>query len=589
MITHLWQSTIFAGLVWLAAIALRHNGARVRYWLWMAASWKFLVPLSWLVMLGAQVEWPTAPAGVVLAQPAAVFVIDEVLAAPLVDATIPAVSSPSIGPVFLAAIWLAGVATVCFWWWRQWMLIRAALRRATRLPLETSDPGGLTVMSSPMTMEPGVVGIWRPVLLVPEGLIEELTPSQLHALIAHERSHVRHRDNLTAAVHMVVEAIFWFHPVVWWIERRLIDERERACDEDVLRSGSLPRDYAEGILTVCRLSVQAPLACVAGISGSDLRRRVESILCGGIGRPMSAGRRWALALTAVAVVGLPIVAGAVNAVPLLTVGQEPSTRVAFSVASIKANKSGEQGSLTSGSPGVFTGTNVYVAHLIRRAYDIEENQIEAAPEWIRRSSRERFDITARLESEPTGGDEERDRVVAAALRTLLAERFNLVVKRATREVPVYALVMARRDGQPGPQLRRASFDCSSPEGRKVRADRIAAGGPPGTCGINSTVGRIRFGSRSMADLARGLTGVHGDIGRSVVDRTGLTGLWEFELTYMPDQPLPPPQPGREPPVIDPNAPPLLTALQEQLGLKLEPTRGTIEVLIVERVERPTEN
>ena len=94
----------------------------------------------------------------------------------------------------------------------------------------------------------------------------------------------------------------------------------------------------------------------------------------------------------------------------------------------------------------------------------------------------------------------------------------------------------------------------------------------------------------MADFARGLTGVHGEgIGRSVIDRTGLTGLWEFELTYMPDQALPPAQPGREPPVIDPNAPPLPTALQEQLGLKLEPTRGTIEVLVVERVERPTEN
>ena len=103
-------------------------------------------------------------------------------------------------------------------------------------------------MSSPWTFEPGVVGIWRPVLLLPEGLADRLTPAQLNAVIAHERCHVGRHDNLAAAVHMLVEAIFWFHPLVWWIERRMIDERERACDEAVLRAGNDPDEYAEGIL-----------------------------------------------------------------------------------------------------------------------------------------------------------------------------------------------------------------------------------------------------------------------------------------------------------------------------------------------------
>jgi bla regulator protein BlaR1 len=587
VVAHLWQSTIFAGLVWLAALALQHNGARVRYWLWVAASLKFLVPFSWLVMLGAQFEWRTGPA---LAQPAAAFVIDQVFSSPVVmDPAIPqGVPQSSIVPAVAVAVWLVGIATVCFWWWRQWLPVRDSLRAATPLPLESSAARDLMVMSSPMTMEPGIVGVWRPVLLVPEGLLDQLTAAQRDALIAHERSHVRHRDNLMAAVHMAVEALFWFHPLVWWIQSRLIDERERACDEDVLRAGSQPADYAEGILAVCRLSIRAPLPCVAGVTGSDLRRRIESILLGGLGRPMGAGRRCALALTAIASIALPIVVGAVNAVPLVAVAQEPSTAVAFSVASVKVNKSGERGGLTDDSvPGVFTGTNVWLRQLIRYAYDIQDNQLEGAPDWTRTLSPERFDVSARLEPVPAGGEAAQERAMRLAMRTLLAERFNLVVRREMREVPMWALVMARRDGRPGPMLKPSSTDCS-PEGREARMAAaqaaLQAGRPVSTCGMRVNTGRIQFGGYPMSWFAKEFSPYNG---RSVIDQTGLTGSWEFQLTFMPDQFDPPPGPNA--PAIDPNAPSLPTALQEQLGLKLEPTKGTIEVLVVERVERPTEN
>src|SRR4030095_5750961 len=121
-------------------------------------------------------------------------------------------------------------------------------------PIDVREDKSLTVLASAAMIEPGVFGIWRQVLLVPEGISDRLTPAQLRALIAHERCHVLHHDNLTAALHMVVEALFWFHPLVWWLERRLIEERERACDEYVLQSGSTPRDYAEGILEVCRFA-----------------------------------------------------------------------------------------------------------------------------------------------------------------------------------------------------------------------------------------------------------------------------------------------------------------------------------------------
>ena len=93
------------------------------------------------------------------------------------------------------------------------------------------------VLLSSAKIEPGIFGIVRPVLLLPEGILERLTAEQMRAVVAHEMEHVRRRDNLTFAVHMVVEALFWFFPPVWWIGARLIEERERACDEAVVAAG----------------------------------------------------------------------------------------------------------------------------------------------------------------------------------------------------------------------------------------------------------------------------------------------------------------------------------------------------------------
>src|SRR5262249_61038660 len=132
----------------------------------------------------------------------------------------------------------------------------------------------VTGRSAPGLLEPGVVGSWRPVLLVPAGTADRLTPSQLDAVIAHELCHVRRRDNLTAAIHMIVEAIFWFHPAVWWIGARLVDERERACDEAVLNQGARPQDYALGIVNICKLYANTPLACVAGVTGLNSSNRL---------------------------------------------------------------------------------------------------------------------------------------------------------------------------------------------------------------------------------------------------------------------------------------------------------------------------
>ena len=120
---------------------------------------------------------------------------------------------------------------------------------------------------------------------------ERLTPEQLRAILIHEATHVRRRDNLTGFLHMLVAAVFWFHPLVWWIGARLVDERERACDEEVLREGSEPEVYAEGILNICKLYVESPLVCVSGLTGANLKKRIEAIMTNQRAESLTLARR----------------------------------------------------------------------------------------------------------------------------------------------------------------------------------------------------------------------------------------------------------------------------------------------------------
>ena len=584
IVTHLWQSTLFVGVVALAVLALRANGARVRYWLWAAASVKFLVPFSWLAAFGAAFQSRTVPT---MVKPVAASVIADVLApvtlAPVAAGT---TATPTLAGSewVLALVWLMGTVVVLTWWWRQWRMVRFAAMMAVPAKLPSCcDTGRVAVMTSASAFEPGIVGIRRPMLLLPDGLAERLTPAQLSALIAHERCHIRCHDNFIAMLHMLVEAAFWFHPLVWWIERRMIDERERACDESVLRSGHEPQDYAEGLLEVCRSSMALPLACVAGVSRSNLRRRIESILRSETGQPMTVTRRLALVLAGISFLSVPVLAGLGSpAIPLVAVGQEPNARVCFEVASVRANTSGDLAAWIRDPPGGgFTATNTQLSLLIRHAYEISEDQLVNVPDWIHSA---RYDITARLEREPPPPDRSQPDARRLALRSLLAERFKLAVHREIREFPIFALVMVRADRQPGPMLKPSSIDCT-PEGMKARATDRQRGKPvEGQCGSVFNIGSISFGGFPLSEFAKVLSPYEE---RTVIDRTGLTGNWDFELRFTPEE-VGPPAPGQDPPVIDPNGPSFVTALRDQLGLKLDPAKGPVEVLVVDRVERPAD-
>ena len=271
-------------------------GAGVRYWLWLSASLKFLVPFSLLIGLGG--HW-TAPAAK-MATPAVSIAIEQVTEPfPETLSFTPSASHRrDWAPVAILALWACGLAAIAAIRFRGRLRIRAAVRASESM--EITAP--VEIRAAPGLLEPGVVGLFRSVLLVPEGIAERLTPGQLEAVLAHELCHIRRRDNLTSAIHMMVEALFWFHPLVWWIGARLVEERELACDEAVLSLGGEPRIYADAILQVCKLYVESPLACVSGVTGSNLEKRIESIMMNRVALRLNLAKKIALGIAGVAVI-----------------------------------------------------------------------------------------------------------------------------------------------------------------------------------------------------------------------------------------------------------------------------------------------
>lgn len=254
--------------------------------------------------------------------------------------------------------------------------------------------------------------------------------------------------------------------------------------------------------------------------------------------------------------------------------------VTFEVASVKPNVSNSGSSSSNDSPSGYVATNLSLRRLIAIAYRMRlptDRDRIVGPSWIDDA---RFDINART---PAGTRSEQ---IPDMLRALLAERFGLAAHTETREASVYALVRARNDQQLGPQLTSSSLDCSKPGAFLSGSAGNASGAAIEKlqCGIISNVdangGVLRGGGRSMADLARNLTG---RVNRDVIDRTGLSGTYDFTLPWTPENfqnPADNAGPSRDGTLI-------FTALQEQLGLKLEAQRGPVEFLIIDKVERPS--
>ena len=586
---HLWQSTLVGAAAALLSLALRQHHARARYWLWLAASLKFLVPFSFLVTLGQKLAW-SRPAA---AQPALYSAVEEI-AHPfaLTPAPVPRDIAPAIAPSnwvhllpALLVLWLLGVLAVLLMWTIRWRRIAAAMKSAEPLS-EGREIGALrrieqlsgirkpiSLLLSRTSLEPGIFGIARPVLLWPEGISHRLEDAHLEAILAHEVWHVRRRDNLYAALHMLVEAFFWFYPLVWWLGARLVDERERACDEEVVEFGSDRHIYAESILKVCEFCLSSPLVCVSGVTGADLKQRMVHIMSDRILHKLNFARKLLLTAAAFLAIAVPITFGVLHATP--GQAQEQADNVStiaptFDSVSIKSNT--EPGGkffskvMFSLKDGSFMARGVTVQRLIQMAYRLQDSQISGGPDWINTA---KFDIDATLNrtladqilKQQKGFDDQ------IALKTLLAQRFKLTLHPEARNLPVYDLVVA--DG--GSKLQESKTE------RFIRVER----------------GELKSSGVPLRILVDELSQT---LGQTVIDKTGLKGDYAFTLRWTPDaaqdarfkaaeDAMGAPAPGSP----DPTGPPLATALEQQLGLKLEPRTDPVQVLVIDHAEMPSES
>jgi len=422
LLDHLWQSTLFGVALGSITLLLRSNSAALRHTIWLLASLKFLVPFSVLYSLGATagllapVEAPPSFLGVAI--DAASPVLSPALA--LGTASESAVPGSSWWwPVL--CLWSLGAGVVVLRWWRGWHAAELISRAARPAPGALAD-----VHITSEHIEPSVARVFRPLVLLPAALLGRLTPAQLSAVLAHEREHIARRDNLTAHAQRLVEALFWFHPLVWFIGAQLREERERACDEAVLARGHDAADYAGGILEVCRHCATAHSRhAVAALSG-DLTQRIRHILASA--PPLSLGFLKSFALTGLTFVValLPLIAGAMDEVARRRVllGEHMHVLEGAVIYVRPLDRAGGDDPRVDVDGNEIAIGNSSLRQLVAMAYGVEEHQVTGGGNWL---DSPRYDFRA-VATRPVPEPEEfQPAALRGLVNKLLGSRFDLEI------------------------------------------------------------------------------------------------------------------------------------------------------------------
>jgi bla regulator protein blaR1 len=426
---------------------------------------------------------------------------------------------------------------------------------------------------------PMTCGFTQPAIILPTDA-EYWDEAALQRAIVHEIEHVRRADWPLHLAARVVLSLYWFHPLVWNAWRRLCLESERACDDAVLCNAERT-EYAEQLVALARRLSHCGIPPVLSMaSRSDLSARIAALLDSD--QPRGRAR---LFRSIAAIASAVMVVATIS--PLRAISATQSTvssagDPAFEVASIKSNVSGALRVSIQVSPGGrFTAINAPLGALIRHAYGLQQFELAGGPKWL---DSDRFDIAAKAEGEPAPAQ------MRLMLRTLLADRFKLQLRSETRELPTYALVIARNDRKPRPGLRRTESDCAPAASLQDVLGISAPSGPrdpDAPCGFfgPGPGGSAKFRGVTIEVLARFLApAVH----RPVFDRTGLTGYFDADLEMTAEFGPPPPPPGVPDRFDRSSLPSIFTAIQEQLGLKLDAQRGPVTVFVIDRLEHPTE-
>jgi bla regulator protein blaR1 len=432
---HLWQSSVFGVAAWLTALQLRRNRAHVQHGIWLAASVKFLIPFSLLIDLGGFLRKPQHPP---LSLQTTLSSAMSVVGQPFSGLSAHPMNSQSLLehftvplPEVLAGVWVCGIVTVLLIWCTRWRKIYRALRRAVpvesgrefellrRLETLAKMRRHIPMLRSVDMMEPGIFGIFHPLMLWPGRLSERLENEHIEGILAHELVHVRRHDNLTAAIHMLVEVVFWFRPMVWWIESRILQERERACDEAVVQLAGRPEVYAEGLLKACRFCAESPLICVSGVTGADLKDRIVRIMTEHLVQKMDLSRKLLLGGVAFLSLAVPVALGlsakldAATTINVNSPGQlgEPARTnkdtavdlAPLAIASIRQVAPRDHDAmLTNFSDVGVTFRSVAIASIVHQAFSpqptlsVDDDLILGLPSWTRS---ERYDIEAKVDND----------------------------------------------------------------------------------------------------------------------------------------------------------------------------------------------
>jgi bla regulator protein blaR1 len=449
------------------------------------------------------------------------------------------------------------------------LLLRLAVGtvRAQRLIRSATPSDGVLV--SQLCAAPLTVGWLHPAVILPAGQ-REWSKGQLRAVLDHEQTHARRRDPLVQWLAMLNRAIFWFHPLAWWLERQLSALAEEACDAVVLERGHAPRDYSLYLIHIARSAAstvaQSNLWGMA-MPGSFLASRIRTILEGGPA-PLVSKRRFACACAACAVASClsgAVSLGLAQASPQTSVNASTAAvrLPEFEVASIKPNRNGAgnvngQGGSTHFAGAELTMENVSLWKCIGVAYGIGEDKDYAlsGPAWLKS---DRFDITAKVPAEILKDPANIRDQVQLMLQSLLTTRFKLSAHRESKIMSAYAMVVANG-------------------GLKVR--EVEPGG-----GVTIANGRLA-GKTPLVHLADLVSQI---VDRPVVDQTELKGVYDIKLAWAPEQSLSAPAEERRP-AVDTSGPSIFTAFEEQLGLRLETHKLPVAVLVIDHAEKiPTDN
>ncbi len=524
-------------------------------------------------------------------------------------------------------IWFAGAATLLM----RFAINLRELYRLRKASDAVTDTGVLAnvarfgrrvrVWRNDAISAPVTWGIVRPIILVPAGF-EELPAESRDAVIRHELAHIQAHDFLMRGLADIARALIWFQPLMWIVWRQLREEQELACDDCVLAAGGKPSAYAKLLLDWDARRGMDSLLAVGIAHRSCLKRRLYALLDPDLRRDTVAGAGIAGALFLALAGALPLAAVSfTEAIPVpsapahglqaqLAQAQtapspvkppaaeptaQPATRPRFDVVSIKPCKAGVTSGLQvlggDSSPGrlrigcgILADTDnigliqvAYNRYASGRLTSMKVIPIEGGPDWIHS---ERYEIDAKSDGHPSILMME-----GPMMQTILEDRFNLRLHRETRQGPVYELAL----GKGSPKLKPLQDGSCTP---------VVTGSPLPLLQDGQHLCRNMVSPHGSVDIEGGTLSTLADllgmvVDRPVIDKTGITSYFEIHLVFSADESAPPQpapaDPGAPATVRAPDAPGIFHAIQEQLGLRLVPAKGPVDVLVIDHIERPSEN